>query len=236
MKNFISLLLVISCSFGMSAQSLIGAWERYHTSENGEKLKSVVIFADGYQVLTTYDATTGKFIHSNGGTWQLEGDTITEKVEFNTDDAERVGTESSFKIVLTDAILSIAETDMKFNRLDHGAPGKLQGAWLMSGRVRDGKTQPRDTSGPRKTMKILSGTLFQWIAYNTETKQFLGTGGGTYTTINGKYTENINFFSRDDSRVGASLEFNYELKDGNWHHSGFSSKGDPLYEIWSMRE
>tara|TARA_R110001632_G_scaffold95102_4_gene201168 strand:- start:891 stop:1559 length:669 start_codon:yes stop_codon:yes gene_type:complete len=221
---------------GMNAQSLIGAWERYHTSENGEKLKSVVTFADGYQVLTTYNANSGKFIHSNGGTWQLDGDLMTELVEFNTDDSDRVGTESSFKIKLTEATLSIVDSEMHFQRLDHGAPGKLQGAWLMSGRVRDGVTQSRDTSGPRKTMKILSGTLFQWIAYNTETKQFMGTGGGSYTTIDDKYTENIVFFSRDDSRVGASLEFNYQLLDGNWHHSGFSSKGDPLYEIWSLRK
>ena len=85
-------------------------------------------------------------------------------------------------------------------------------------------------------MKILSGTRFQWIAYNTETKEFLGTGGGTYTTDNGKYTENIEFFSRDDSRVGASLEFDYEVKDGKWHHKGESSKGDPIYEIWSPYE
>ena len=26
-------------------------------------------------------------------------------------------------------------------------------------------------------MKILSGSRFQWIAYNTETRQFMGTGG-----------------------------------------------------------
>ena len=80
-------------------------------------------------------------------------------------------------------------------------------------RKRDGEIVKRDTSGPRKTMKILSGTRFQWIAYNTETKAFMGTGGGTYTTLDGKYTENIGFFSRDDSRVGASLQFDYELKE-----------------------
>nr|WP_299343463.1 hypothetical protein [Allomuricauda sp.] len=85
-------------------------------------------------------------------------------------------------------------------------------------------------------MKILSGTRFQWIAYNTETKEFMGTGGGTYTTENGKYVENIGFFSRDDSRVGASLSFDFELKDGDWHHSGKSSKGNPIYEIWSKRK
>ncbi len=72
-------------------------------------------------------------------------------------------------------------------------------------------------------MKLLSGTRFQWIAYNIETKMFMGTGGGTYTTIDGKYTENIEFFSRDNSKAGLSLEFNYLIEDDEWNHSGFSS-------------
>tara|TARA_R110002073_G_scaffold240878_2_gene402685 strand:- start:9603 stop:10310 length:708 start_codon:yes stop_codon:yes gene_type:complete len=234
MKKII-VLIAVFLSFGVKAQSFIGAWENISTSKSGEKLKSVVIFSDGYQVLTIYNADSGKFIHSNGGTWKLEGDTMTEKVEFHTDDPESVGTEVSFKVSINDSTMNIVGSEMVFNRIDDGAPGKLQGAWLMSGRVRDGKTQFRDTDRPRKTMKILSGTRFQWIAYNTETKQFMGTGGGTYTTENGEYTENIEFFSRDDSKAGRSLKFNYNKVDGNWHHKGFSSKGDPLHEIWSVR-
>jgi len=105
----------------------------------------------------------------------------------------------------------------------------------MSARIREEKKQSRDTSKPRKTMKILSGTRFQWIAYNTETKKFMGTGGGTYTTKDGKYSENIEFFSRDNSKAGLSLKFDYKLLDGKWHHKGFSSKGDPIHEIWSKR-
>lgn len=236
MKKKIVLLICIIMSFGINAQSVIGAWENYTTSENGDKLRNVVIFANGYQVLTTYNATTGKFIHSNGGTWKLKGDIMTEKVEFHTDNSERVGTEVSFKVIITDNVIEIVDSNMKLNRIDNGVPGKLQGAWLMSGRIREGKTELRDTSRPRKTMKILSGTRFQWIAYNTETKQFMGTGGGTYTTMNGEYTENIEFFSRDDSKAGISLKFNYELIDGKWHHKGLSSKGDPIHEIWNMRE
>jgi hypothetical protein len=92
------------------------------------------------------------------------------------------------------------------------------------------------TPGARRTMKILSGTRFQWIAYNTDTKEFFGTGGGTYTTVNGKYTENIEFFSRDNNRVGASLQFDFTIEDGNWHHKGLSSKGDPIDEVWTKRE
>lgn len=236
MKKIIVLLICTFLSFGIKAQSFIGAWERYHTSENGEKLKSVVIFSDGYQVLTTSVSKTGKFISTNGGTWKLTGDTMTEKVEFDSNNSERVGTEVSFEVFINDSIMAIVGSEMKFKRIDNGMPGKLQGAWLMSGRIKDGKTQLRDTSRPRKTMKILSGTRFQWIAYNTETKQFMGTGGGAYTTTNGEYTENIEFFSRDDSKVGANLKFKYILDDGKWHHSGLSSKGDPIHEIWSVRK
>ena len=84
-------------------------------------------------------------------------------------------------------------------------------------------------------MKILSSSRFQWIAYNTATGKFSGTGGGSYTAENGVYTEHIEFFSRDDSRVGAQLSFEYEVIENEWHHSGKSSKGKPIYEIWSPR-
>lgn len=236
MKKIIVLLICTFFSFGIKAQSFIGAWERNHTSENGKKLKSVVIFSDGYQVISTYNSKTGEFISTNGGTWKLTGDTMTEKVEFDSNNSERVGKEVSFDVVINDSILEIVGSEIKFKRIDNGVPGKLQGVWLMSGRVRDGETQLRDTSKPRKTMKILSGKRFQWIAFNTETKQFLATGGGIYTTTNGEYTENIEFFSRDESKVGNSLKFNYSLIDGKWHHSGLSSKGDPIHEIWSVKE
>jgi hypothetical protein len=82
-------------------------------------------------------------------------------------------------------------------------------------------------------VKILSGTRFQWIAINTHTKEFFGTGGGAYTFQGGTYTENIAFFSRDSSRVGASLRFNGKVEKDGWHHSGLSSSGDKIYEIWN---
>tara|TARA_R110000868_G_scaffold4211_6_gene26462 strand:- start:7937 stop:8647 length:711 start_codon:yes stop_codon:yes gene_type:complete len=236
MKKIILGLLCTFLSVGISAQNFVGAWESYPNAENGTQLKSVVLFADGYQVITTYEALTGKFIATNGGTWTVTGDMMTEKVEFDSKNPERVGSEVRFEVFINDSIMGIVGSENKFKRIDSGAPGKLQGAWLMSGRIKDGETQVRDTSRPRKTMKILSGTRFQWIAYNTETKEFMGTGGGSYTTLNGVYTEQIEFFSRDDSRVGANLQFDFSLVDGNWHHSGLSSKGDPIHEIWSKRE
>ena len=230
---FISLLVTFGSS-NLTCQTLIGAWEA-SIEVDGRQLRSVAIFSEGYQVNTYYDAETGAFISTNGGSWSLAGTKLSETVEFDTKTPERVGTTVVFEIELTENELRAAKNNVVWKRLDDGSPGDLGGAWLISGRMRDSELQKRDTDRPRKTTKILSGTRFQWIAYNIETKEFMGTGGGTYTTANGKYTENIEFFSRDDSRVGASLEFDYEVKDGDWHHSGQSSKGKPIYEVWSLR-
>lgn len=234
----LTVLLSILFSNILSAQPLIGAWQCLETSESGQTVEVTVIFTEGHQVATWYDAETGAFIKTNGGLWSQEGNTVTELIEFDSEKNDRVGSEISFDVEWDGADkMRIVGRETWLTRLDAGAPGALAGAWLMSGRKRNGagEVQSRDTARPRKTMKILSGTRFQWIAYNTETKEFKGTGGGSYTTIDGKYTENIEFFSRDDSRVGASLPFNYELIGGTWHHSGKSSKGAPIYEVWSLR-
>lgn len=224
-------IMLLCCLQLVSGQSLKGAWERILP---GDSIRSVVIFADSFQVATEY-TTDGRFKSTNGGGWSLQGDQLTEVVEFNTSDPEKVGTSQTFRIELSANELSIPDIGT-WIRIDDGTPGQLHGAWLMSGRKRNGEIQSRDTNRPRKTMKILSGTRFQWIAYNTETRQFSGSGGGTYTTIDGAYTEHIEFFSRDDSRVGAALKFDFDLQEGHWHHSGLSSKGQPLYEIWSPRK
>ena len=236
MKKIIIIIIYTFCIINVNAQNVIGAWERNHISKQGKNLKSIVIFSNGYQAISTYESESGKFINSNGGTWNLKGDNMTEKVEFDTKNSDRVGSEVTFKIHITDSTLSIIESDMKFKKLDDGSPGDLNGAWLMAGRIRNGKKQLRNTSGARKTMKLLSGKRFQWIAYNIETKKFMGTGGGTYTTKNGVYRENVEFFSRDNSKAGLKLKFDYEMIDNQWNHKGFSSKGEPLHEIWISRK
>ena len=236
MRKIFLLLTLCFITISVNSQSFIGAWEAVSESKKGIKIRTVVTFAKGYQVMTMFEAKSGKFITTNGGSWELVDDTMTEKIEFDTSNPERVGAEVSFKVFISDTEMGIVGQKMKFKRIDSGKPGELHGAWLMSGRVRNGKTQMRDTSRPRKTMKVLSGTRFQWIAYNTETKQFMGTGGGTYTTVNGKYTENIEFFSRDNSKAGISLTFDYDLKNSTWNHKGFSSKGVAMHEIWSVRD
>ncbi len=234
MKATLILPLVLFFSVQLTAQSLLGSWQNTTTNNEGKEITTIAVFTENFHVFTSYYSYSGDFIGTNGGSWNMKKEQLVTVTEFNSTNPELVGKTNKKDIKITKNKLVFDAQE--FQRIDNGTPGKLQGAWLMSGRKRNGQIQNRDTSRPRKTMKILSGTRFQWIAYNTETKQFIGTGGGTYTTINGKYTENIEFFSRDNSRVGMSLQFNFELIDSNWHHSGKSSKGNPIYEIWSLRK
>jgi hypothetical protein len=123
-------------------------------------------------------------------------------------------------------------TELTFKQVDNGS-APLTGVWHITGRMQEGKMEAIHRTGTRKTLKILSGTRFQWAAIDPGVKGFFGTGGGVYEFKEGKYTEHIEFFSRDSSRVGASLGFDGKLEKGDWHHSGLSSRGDKIYEVWS---
>ncbi len=235
MKPIILLLVSFFCVQSIFSQGIEGAWKWESTDESGKAMTGVVIIMNGFQVATWYDLENKEFIKTNGGTYRIDGDVMTETVEFDSADTSIVGETVSFRIQVTNDVFKLVDNDQILTRIDDGTPGALAGPWLISGRKRNGEIVERDTDRPRKTMKILSGTRFQWIAYNTATKDFLGTGGGTYTTKDGKYTENIEFFSRDNSRVGASLQFDFDIVDGKWHHSGYSSRGEPMFEVWSKR-
>jgi hypothetical protein len=228
----IAFMMTTVASFAqIKSSDLTGAWEF------GTDIKTTRIYTDQFFVVTTYNVKDKQFVSTAGGRWKLNGKEIVETIEFNSAKPDVVGAEVTVPVDLkSDKLLLIADGKKEeWRRVDNGTPGKLSGAWLITGRMNDGK-MGKMTPGARRTMKILSGTRFQWIAYNVETKEFSGTGGGTYTTENGKYTENILFFSRDNSRVGSSLQFDFALEEGNWRHKGLSSKGDPIDEVWTKRE
>jgi len=224
---------------GIALGGLEGAWLSTGTI-NGQNVKHTLIMTSSHFSMATFAAEGGAFMATLGGSYSTTGNSMTVTLEFNTSDASTVGQTTTLNLKEGKDSFVVNASDgsvyYEFANVDRGKPGDLAGPWLMSGRKGDdGAIAKRDTSGPRKTMKILSGSRFQWIAYNTQTGEFFGTGGGTYTTKGGKYTEKIEFFSRDNTRVGAALEFEYSVKEGDWHHSGLSSKGDPIYEVWSKR-
>lgn len=235
MKNVLIFLLALASAM-LYSQSPIGAWEAETNDPTLGDLKVVAIVSASHQAISWYAKNDGAFVRTIGGSYSMTESRLRLNIEFDSSQPETVGTTQEFTLSVSGTGYLVSPSGLIFTRIDDGAPGALAGAWLMSARKQNGILAERSTDQPRKTMKILSGTRFQWIAYDTETKQFMGTGGGDYTTADDTYTENIAFFSRDKSRVGASLNFTYSLKKGDWHHSGLSSKGEPIYEVWSQRQ
>lgn len=233
MKHFISFFIALAITTASLAQTpLEGAWEG-----GSEESHITMIVAGRYFAAAVYNKKTNAYIGTCGGSWKMEGNQFVEVHEFNTMKPEWIGTELRSEVLLAGDKLTFKtpENTEEFRQVDKGVPGTLAGAWLITGRMTENGMQKR-TPGPRKTMKILSGSRFQWIAYNTATGEFFGTGGGTYTAKDGKYTEVIDFFSRDNSRAGMKLQFDFSFVDGDWRHQGLSSKGEPIDEIWSKRE
>ncbi|PVY42281.1 membrane or secreted protein [Pontibacter virosus] len=213
------------------AAELEGAWR----TTDGQGNEVVMIVQDGFFTIARFNQQNKQFLGTTGGTYTASNGKFQIRYEFNTLDSTQVGTTSTtdYKLEGNQWTMSrdgVTDTWSRINESDSTSP--LAGTWRITGRERDGQMNTM-RPGPRKTLKVLSATRFQWIAFNSETGQFSGTGGGTYTAENGQYTENIEFFSRDSSRVGMSLSFNFEVKDGNWHHTGQSSTGATVNEIWS---
>ena len=237
----IFILLSLLFSISSTAQELEGAWKL--ESENGVKVTDrevIKIYQDGYFSYGAKEKGTNKFLEAGGGQFSsnpLVETSYTESFDFHTGNPDLIGTDKTYSLSVEGDTLTLLSSDNQpqvWHRISDREDA-LTGNWVITGRKRDGELN-RMTPGDRRTIKILGGGRFQWVAFNSETKEFSGTGGGTYSAEDGKYVENIEFFSRDDSRVGASLEFDYEVKEGEWHHSGKSSKGEPMYEIWSSYE
>ena len=217
MKKDIFKILFLFCSISFSQVY------NFNSLSNGKNITHKIMLDENYFVETQYLTKTAEFILTRGGYYnKTETNIIKVNLEFN----------SNF---LKDS-LKLFQIEKKDSWIkSFGKPIDLNGKWLMAGRITNEGEKRRDISKPRKTMKFLKNGNFQWIAFNSETFQFFGSGGGTYSAKNGIYTENIQFFSRNNNSVGKILPFNYSLKGDDWHHSGKSSKGDPIYEIWTKR-
>ncbi|PRD57327.1 hypothetical protein [Sphingobacterium gobiense] len=189
----------------------------------------VWMFIDGYSSQTTYK--NNAYISTFGGPYTYQDGALNVQVEYDDADVGAIGQTKSW--ALTANADGLQEQSGKAWKKEAAKAQDLDGLWRITGRKQGNDLVQIHQSGTRKTIKLLVDGYFQWMAIDPGAKTFSGTGGGHYTFTSGKYSEHILFFSRDNSRVGTSLSFDGELKDGTWHHSGLSSKGDPIYEIWS---
>jgi len=214
------------CSYFSYAQQLHNLTGVYlHT---GSAYNTLWLIQDQYLSQIQYNPHS--YISTQGGPFSLSGNQLRYNIEYFDAVPDSVGLQKTEILQVKDGELWVngkVFIKQKANSQD------LDGLWRITGRMTTENKIDEIPRGDRKTVKILVDGFFQWIAINPASKGFYGTGGGTYTLQNGKYTEKVLFFSRDNSRIGATLGFNGEIKNDKWHHSGFSSKGDPIYEVWS---
>lgn len=242
MKTIITLLfsvLFFNVKTPSETLAISGSWQSKDASGN----KITMICSDKYLMFAVYDLSQKKYVKSGGGTYQISTvsgrNMLSYKRDFNTEDSTVVGLTVANFYTVNKNELSLTEGPLAGNwsRIDESKlSNSMNAAWVIKAKeVADFKMQPI-LKGSRKTLKILSGSRFQWAAFNSDTHQFFGTGGGTYTMKDGKYTENIEFFSRDNSRVGVSSTFDCVVNGKDWTHAGQSSVGKRTHEIWGKEE
>lgn len=224
------LILFLFVGFITNGQSLKGAWQNIEAGKT-----TTIIATDSYLTVNEYELEGKKFVESWGGKYTVGAtNEVFMEVEFHSQNPAVVNSSQSYNINLKKKSLEF--NDKKFQKLDFAKENALSGLWRITARANEKGEMSEMKPGPRKTLKIMAGGYFQWFAINTQTREFSGTGGGRYSMIDGKYTEKIEFFSRDNNRVGAELSFDAEVKGKEWIHSGKSSKGDSIKEIWTIQD
>lgn len=206
---------------------------------NGSKRIHQVKINANYFIYTVYENSPNKFIKTLGGFTRIEkngsNNLLVVLLEFNSDYERDSIRQLSIPAKMIGKKLHLSWLEEMTLKPIKSHTQDLDGDWLFATRGPDTGQERRGEESSRKTLKFLKDGTFQWVAYDTESFRFSGTGGGSYSAKNGIYTEQIEFFSKDNSRVDAILKFNYELKKNDWYHTGKNSKGEPMFEIWAKR-
>ncbi len=226
MKRLFSILLTFFLTTAVSAQET-SATNGAYLAKDGQT-NHLILLVDGYSSYIKFE--DNKYLSTWGGPYTISDERLIVQVEFSDANPSDVGTRKNLELKNVGSEVQIGDLLFQKQSANHQA---LDGLWRITGRQQENKLATI-ARGDRKTIKLLVDGYFQWIAINPAERGFYGTGGGRYSFKDGHYVENIVFFSRDNNRVGAKLEFKGELKEKDWHHSGKSSKGDPIYEIWSL--
>ena len=216
--------------------SMEGAWKMVSLNDQPVSDEIIRLYTSEYFATTHATGSENAFVSAHGGWYRFEGNEYIQEMSFYTEDSTRVGNTYRYSFSVDGSKVSFDGVDGKetWEKLSD-RKDELTGTWRMLGRQNeDGELTNRRPVAARITVKVLAGGRFQWAAINTETGQFFGTGGGQYTAENGEYVENITVFSRDNSRVGASLPFTFTIKDGDWYHNGLNSTGGPMAEVWGL--
>ena len=160
MKINIFLLMMNLMSINLAAQVYT-----FSSESDGQSITHKIFKDSEYLIQTQYETDSKIFVSTRGGFYKLKGEEIQILFEFN----------SNYSL---DSLKSISIVPSAW-KLISAAEQIHSGKWLMAGRVKAEGEKRRNINGARKTLKFLLDGHFQWTAFNTETFQFFGSGGGT---------------------------------------------------------
>lgn len=237
MKTILTACFSFVFMVSMQAQHLNGAWRLVEEDGNPVATETIKLYSNSYYTYASYDNNTGRFIEAGGGTYFYEVFSYTENVEIDSNEPKHSGTKRSYKVILEEGTLTL--TNLRtgktrvWEKFDEATDYEMVTCWRIHEKRDEGDEYWRRIEyAPRKTVKMLTNNRYQVLALNSETGQFVGTSGGTWSKDTKSYTENIEFFSKNQDNVGRNLKFNRKMTDGLWHHTGTQSDGLLMMEKW----
>lgn len=237
MKQIIFTLLFFFSVFASSSQTLNGAWQLIEKDQKPVSHEVIKLYSNSYFTYAAYKKDSGEFLEAGGGRFMYEFFNYREHYEIDSTNPERSGTTTNYKAVLENNILRITNLKTgvveRWKKIDEADNFEMTTCWRIHEKQDEGDADWRRIEyGPRKTLKMLTNNRYQVLALNSETGKFVGSSGGTWSNSGSTYTENVQFFSKDQSNVGKSLAFQRKYEDGLWYHTGRDTKGKVLMEKW----
>lgn len=237
MKKIAITFLMVLIGFTAKSQTLNGAWRLIEKAEQPVTNEVIKLYSNSYFTYASYEKDTGKFIEAGGGRYMYEFFNYREHYDIDSTKPERSGTTTNYKAVLEGDKLSI--TNLKTGRVevwekfDEANNFEMTTCWRIHEKQDEGDSDWRRIEyGPRKTLKMITNNRYQVLALNSETGKFVSSSGGTWSGENSTYTEQVEFFSKNQENVGRSLKFNRKYEYGLWYHTGRDTQGKVMMEKW----
>lgn len=86
-------------------------------------------------------------------------------------------------------------------------------------------------------VKYLTATHFTWVTFDRRTMEVLANAGGTWSFMDGTYTERFEFASDSHSHLrGGEFRFKARVEGDKWFHQAKASTPIDVDEVWSRLE
>lgn len=187
-----------------------------------------------------FDPGTGNFRGAGGGTYEVNGNNFTEAIEYFSFDSTLVGSEQTFQLQLIGDSLFRQFGTLQSEKYDDYVlnefyqrvePGISQmrgeseafGVWHVEEATYGENSSSKEDIVARygKVIKIITPQYFYGVFFNPEKKYFNGVTFGKHKIKGDEYSETILSYSWDQTAVGQTVTFNWDIQAGRFHQHGF---------------